>query len=301
MALQVIFMGTPEFSESIFRKIISSTHEIVACYTQPPRPASRGMQVKESPIHVLAHRHEVPVFTPTNFKNKDDVEAFKNIKADIAVVAAYGLLLPVDILQGTKFGCINIHPSLLPRWRGAAPIHRPIIEGDAETGCCIMQMDEGLDTGDIILSRKVPIPHHATTGDMHDVLSLIGAEMTVQALDLIEAGKATRTKQSEQGVTYAKKISKAEAKIDFNLPAEKIVNLIHGLNPFPGAYFEHNNTRIKILEADKKIKPHTYNNGEIINNSMRIACADGFIVPLIVQGEGKKKMKIDEFMKGFKL
>jgi methionyl-tRNA formyltransferase len=294
-------MGTPEFSEGSFRKIIASTHEIVACYTQPPRPASRGMQVKESPIHILARRHEVPVFTPENFKHAEDVEEFRNIKADIAVVAAYGLLLPVDILNGTKFGCINIHPSLLPRWRGAAPIHRPIIAGDKETGCCIMQMDAGLDTGDIILQRRIPIPARATTSDMHDVLAALGADMIVEALDLIEAGKATFTKQSSEGVTYAKKITKEEALIDFNNKASDIVNLIHGLNPYPGAYFEYNKTRIKILEADKVIKSHHYNNGEVVNNSMRIACADGFIVPYIVQAEGKKKMKVEEFMKGFKL
>lgn len=302
-------MGTPEFSEIILHKILSSNHNIVACYTQPPKPAARGMQIKKSAVHLLAEQNNIAVFTPHNFKSDDEKNFFKNLNADVAIVAAYGLLLPPEVLNGTKFGCINVHPSLLPRWRGAAPIHRPIIEGDTETGCCIMKMDAGLDTGDVIIQKEIPLPENATTLYMHNILAELGAEMTLEALNLIETGKATYIKQSDEGVTYAKKISKEEAKINFEMPAQKILNLIRGLNPYPTAYFEYNNSegkniRIKIFTAQCEIKKHNLNLGNIThdenNSEFKIACSDGFIIPTEVQAEGKRRMSTTEFLKGWK-
>jgi methionyl-tRNA formyltransferase len=301
-------MGTPEFSLPAFEKIYASHHKVVACYTQPPKPASRGMQLKKSAIHLSAEQKNIPVFTPQNFKSDDEKNILKNLNADVAVVAAYGLLLPLEVLNAPKFGCINIHPSLLPRWRGAAPIHRPIIEGDVETGCCIMKMDVGLDTGDVILQKKIPLPITATTAQMHDELANIGADMVVQVLDLIEQGASTYTKQSEVGVTYAKKILKEESKINFNLPAQNILNLIRGLNPYPAAYFEIDSVekkiaRVKIFSATAEIKKHTYICGEILNenNCIKIACADGFIIPTELQPEGKRRMSVQGFLNGYKI
>jgi methionyl-tRNA formyltransferase len=297
--MKIIFMGTPEFALPTITHIYNSGHEIIAVYSQPPREAGRGLALKKSPVHLFAEEKNIKVFTPINFKNSCDVEDFKNLNADVAVVAAYGLLLPKGILEGTKLGCINLHPSLLPRWRGAAPIQRPIMAGDSETGICIMKMDIGLDTGDVILRKNIPLPISATAGQMHDMLAERGGEMIVDALNLIERGEAKFTPQSDDGVTYAKKILKEEARLNFNENILDVYNKVRGLSPFPGSFFELNGARIKIFKAEFTEENHNkIGEVELSKDSMKIYCEGGILFPKIIQKEGKKQIAIEEFLRG---
>ncbi len=295
--MRIIFMGTPEFSVHALEEIIRSGYEVIAVYTQPPRPAGRGMKEQNSPVHQIALQHNIPVFTPKSLKSAEIQQEFINLNAQVAVVVAYGLLLPQVIIKSCM--CVNIHASLLPRWRGAAPLQRAIMAGDKKTGITIIHMDEGLDTGDILLMHQVNIMPAMTVGHLHDELSGIGARLIVKALKQIEKGEITATKQQGES-SYAAKISKEEAKIDWFLPGDKIILNIRAFNPHPGAYFEYKGEKIKILEADfiRDISVNDF--GKIIDSDLTISCNGGTIMPQLVQRQGRKIMSINEMLNGFK-
>lgn len=301
MSLRIIFMGTPDFSVPTLAEIVGAGHEVVAVYSQPPRAAGRGMAERKSPVQTFAEAAGLPVLTPVNFKADEDRAAFAAHGADAAVVVAYGLLLPKAILDAPRHGCLNLHPSKLPRWRGAAPINRPIMAGDEETAAMVMRMDQGLDTGPVCLGESVPIPSDATYGDMHDELARRGAQLMVRALSALERGSLDCQPQSEEGVTYARKIDKAEARIDFSLPAREVHNLIRGLSPFPGAWFEvgeeGKRERIKVLRAslaDGQGTPCT-----VLDDRLTIACGEGAVRLNELQRAGKKPMAASEVLRGF--
>ncbi|AVX05591.1 methionyl-tRNA formyltransferase [Maritalea myrionectae] len=298
--MRVIFMGTPEIAVPTLSEIIGRGHDVVAVYTQPPRPAGRGKKDRKSPVHELAEGFGLEVRTPFNFKDPAEVEAFQALDADVAVVVAYGLLLPQAILDAPEKGCLNLHGSLLPRWRGAAPIQRAIMAGDTQTGIMIMKMDKGLDTGDVGLIDEIPISPNMTAGELHDEMMVRGADMMGRALSALERDSMDFTPQSTEGVTYAKKIEKAEARIDWTQPAAVVHNQIRGLSPFPGAWFEieinDKPVRIKIIKAslvDGSGAP-----GTVLDDDLRIACGEGSILPLTVQREGKGAMDVETFLRG---
>ncbi len=301
MSLRIIFMGTPDFSVPTLAEIVGAGHDVVAVYSQPPRAAGRGMAERKSPVQTFAEAAGLPVLTPVNFKADDDRAAFAAHGADAAVVVAYGLLLPKPILDAPRHGCLNLHPSKLPRWRGAAPINRPIMAGDEETAAMVMRMDQGLDTGPVCLGESVPIPPDATYGDMHDELARRGAQLMVRALSALERGSLDCQPQSEEGVTYARKIHKAEARIDFSLPAREVHNLIRGLSPFPGAWFEvgeeGKRERIKVLRASLADGQGTP--GTVLDDRLTIACGDGAVRLNELQRAGKKPMAASEVLRGF--
>ncbi|MGE3516298.1 MAG: methionyl-tRNA formyltransferase [Hyphomicrobium sp.] len=302
MALRIVFMGTPQFSVPVLDAIVAAGHKVVGVYTQPPRPAGRGMAEQKSPVHVAAQSHGIRVFTPRNFKAAEDREAFAALKADAAVVVAYGLLLPKEVLDAPRHGCFNVHASRLPRWRGAAPIQRAIMAGDKETAVMVMRMEEGLDTGPICLSASIPIGPQTTAGTLHDELSAAGAPLMVEALKRLEAGTLTETPQPEVGVTYAAKIDKREARIDFARPANLVAAHIRGLSPFPGAWLElagKTPERLKVLNAEEV--PGTGTPGEVIGDDLTIACTDDAVRLTRVQRAGKKPVSAEEFLRGFTL
>ncbi len=294
--MRVVFMGTPEFSVAALSKL-APVHEIVCVYTQPPRPAGRGQADRPSPVQVWAEAHNIPVRSPKSLKSPEAQAEFAALNADVAVVAAYGLILPKAILDAPKYGCINIHASLLPRWRGAAPIQRAIMAGDAETGVTIMQMDVGLDTGDMLLMRKVAITPETTAQSLHDELAIVGGDLIVEALAKLEMLKPQ--KQPAEGVTYAAKIDKAEAKIDFGRPSEDVVRHIHGLSPFPGAWLEVKGERLKILKA--KAVPGQGQPGIALDDAFTIACLSGAVQPVMVQRAGRAVVSLADFLRGFTL
>lgn len=292
-------MGTPAFAVPALEKLLASGHEVAAVYTQPPRPAGRGQEERHSPVHELAVRRGIPVKTPASLKNPEAQKEFRSIGADIALVAAYGLILPKEILSGARFGCINIHPSLLPRWRGAAPIQRTIMAGDTQTGVVIMKMDEGLDTGDMLMIEQIAIPPGTTAGELHDNLARIGAELAMETLDNLDL--LMPIPQPENGVTYAAKIDKSEARINWKESAEQILNKILGLSPSPGAYFEYEGERIKVLAAEI-VKEGCGKPGEVLDNALCIACGDSVALRLTkLQRAGKKALDSAELLKGFKI
>ncbi|MCB1484014.1 MAG: methionyl-tRNA formyltransferase [Hyphomicrobiaceae bacterium] len=302
MALRIVFMGTPQFSVPVLEAIVAAGHNVVGVYTQPPRPAGRGMAEQKSPVHVAAQSHGIGVSTPRNFKAAEDREAFAALKADAAVVVAYGLLLPKEVLDAPRLGCFNVHASRLPRWRGAAPIQRAIMAGDKETAVMVMRMEEGLDTGPICLSASIPIGPQTTAGTLHDELSAAGAPLMVEALKRLEAGTLTETPQPVVGVTYAAKIDKREARIDFARPANLVAVHIRGLSPFPGAWLElagKTPERLKVLNAEEV--PGTGTPGEVIGDDLTIACTDGAVRLTRVQRAGKKPVSAEEFLRGFTL
>lgn len=293
--MRVIFMGTPEFSVPVL-EALAAEHDIVAVYSQPPRPAGRGKKDRPSPVHAKAAELGLEVRTPLNFKSAEDREAFAALDADIAVVVAYGLILPQAILDAPAKGCLNIHASLLPRWRGAAPIHRAIMAGDTETGICIMQMEAGLDTGPVLLREAIPIGATETTGELHDRLSAMGARLIVEALARIDSLIAEP--QTEAGVTYAAKIDKAEARIDWSRPAGDLVRHINGLSPFPGAWCEVGGERIKLLRAE--LAPGGGEPGTLLGG-FTIACGSGALDVLEAQRPGKRPMETAEILRGLTL
>ncbi len=293
--MRVIFMGTPEFSVPVL-EALAARHEVVAVYSQPPRPAGRGKALRPSPVQARAEALGLPVRHPLNFKAAEERAAFADLNADIAVVVAYGLILPQAVLDAPKRGCLNIHASLLPRWRGAAPIHRAILSGDAETGICIMQMEAGLDTGPVLLREKLAIGATETTGELHDRLSAMGARMICETLDRLDS--LTPEGQPETGVTYAAKIDKAEAKIDWSRPAAELVRLVNGLSPFPGAWCEVAGERVKLLRAD--LVAGAGEPGTVLQG-FDIACGSGALRVLEAQREGKKPMPSAEILKGLAL
>ncbi len=295
--MKIIFMGTPAFAVPALKKLINAGHKPLAVYTRPPAPSGRGKKEQKSPIHELAEAHRIEVLTPISLKNPDEQQKFADFQADIALVAAYGLLLPEPILNGTKYGCVNIHPSLLPRWRGAAPIQRAIIAGDPETGVCIMKMDKGLDTGDILAMEKCKIPAKMTAGELHGALAEIGAELALKTIEKIS--KITPIKQNALGVEYAKKITREEEKIDWRKPVKEIEALIRGLQPRPGAYFEYTGERIKIIAADLSPESTGKPAGTILDENLSIASGSGILHPLKLQRPGKNIVSAREFLNGF--
>lgn len=303
MSLRVIFMGTPEFSIPSLSEILQKGHEVAAVYTQPPRPAGRGGKTRKTPVHDFAEKAGLTVLTPKSLKKEAEWETFKSFNADVAIVIAYGLLLPPAILEACPLGCLNVHGSLLPRWRGAAPIQRAIMAGDRETGVMIMQMDEGLDTGDILLSEHIPIPPNMTAGDLHDEMMQRGAGLLGRALDALARGSIVATPQPQDGVTYAKKIEKAESRIDWSQTADEVHNHIRGLSPFPGAWFQAETApgkieRIKVLRSG--ISEVISKDVEIKNGKIFIKCNDGSIELIELQREGKKPAKTKDFLNGLK-
>lgn len=301
MALRVIFMGTPEFSAATLKAIVEAGHEVVAAYSQPPRPAGRrGLELKKSPVHELAENLGIEVRTPVSLKGEAEQAAFRALDADVAVVVAYGLLLPKAILEGTRHGAYNGHASLLPRWRGAAPIQRAIMAGDAETGMMIMKMDEGLDTGPVALTERVAITADMTAGDLHDALRDVGARLMVEALGRLEAGDLPTVAQAGEGATYAAKISKDETRIDWSKPAPEVHDRIRGLSPFPGAWCE-----AKIGGKPERLKLPRSTMGEgagtpgtILDDRLTIACGDGAVRLVEVQRAGGRPMEAGAFLRG---
>jgi len=301
MSLRIIFMGTPDFSVPVLKALHAAGHEIVAVYSQPPRPAGRrGLELTPSPVHRAAEELGMPVHTPVNFRDPADVEAFRALGADVAVVVAYGLLLPESILTGTRLGCYNGHASLLPRWRGAAPIQRAIMAGDAETGMMIMKMDKGLDTGPVALTERVAISETMTAGTLHDRLSEVGATLMAKAMARLESNDLPLTPQPDDGVLYAAKIGKEESRIDFAHPARDVRNHIHGLSPFPGAWFEAEINgkpeRIKVLTSE--VVRGSGEAGTMLDDRLAIACATGAIRPLRLQRAGGKPLDLADFLRG---
>ncbi|WFU47900.1 methionyl-tRNA formyltransferase [Sinorhizobium terangae] len=301
MPLRIIFMGTPEFSVPTLVALAEAGHEIAAVYTQPPRPGGRrGLDLQKSPVHQAAELLGIPVLTPPNFKDAGDRETFTKFNADVAVVVAYGLLLPEAILQGTRHGCYNGHASLLPRWRGAAPIQRAIMAGDHETGMMVMKMDKGLDTGPVALSKAVAIGETMTAGELHNKLMQVGAALMKEAMAKLEAGDLPLTPQPEEGAVYAAKISKGETHIDFTKPASEVHNHIRGLSPFPGAWFEltiaGKPERIKVLNSEKV--DGAGEAGTVLDDTLTIACGQSAVRPTRLQKAGGKPLAIAEFLRG---
>ena len=293
--MRIVFMGTPDFSVPILTAL-AARHEIVAVYSQPPRPAGRGKAERKSPVKVCAEALSLPVRHPVSLRPEAAVEDFAQLNCDVAVVVAYGLILPPAILQAPRFGCLNIHASLLPRWRGAAPIHRAILAGDAETGICIMQMDEGLDTGAVLQRQSTPIRAEETTADLHDRLSTMGADLILHALDRLP--DLPLQPQSAEGVTYAAKIDKAEARIDWTLPAEQVDRQIRGLSPFPGAWTMVGDERLKLLRS--RLAQGAGAAGQVLHG-MTIACGSGAVEITEAQREGKRPTSATDLLRGFAL
>lgn len=304
MPLRIIFMGTPEFSVPVLRALAEAGHQIAAVYSQPPRPAGRrGLELTPSPVHLAAQALGIEVRTPTSLKGVEEQEAFRTLDADVAVVVAYGLLLPKAILEATRLGCYNGHASLLPRWRGAAPIQRAIMAGDAETGMMVMKMDIGLDTGPVALTETVAIGPDMTGGELHDRLSAAGAPLMVEAMARLERGALPLTPQPGDGVTYAKKIDKGDTRIDWARPADNVHNTIRALSPFPGAWCEVEVSgkpeRLKVLRTVQS--EGAGRSGEILDGALTVACGDGAVRLVEVQRAGGKPMGAMEFLRGVKL
>ncbi len=300
MGMRLVFMGTPSFSVNVLENLIAQGHDICAVYSQPPRKSGRGMKLQPSPVQACAEKNGITVFTPTSLKSIEEQENFAALKADAAVVVAYGLILPQAILDLPKYGCFNVHASLLPRWRGAAPIQRAIMAGDNETGVTIMQMEAGLDTGPMCLEQSIKINDQTTASSLHDELAVLGATLMATALNDLQAGTLKFTEQPHNGVTYANKIDKAEARIQFDQPAKTVLRHIHGLSPFPGAWFNLNidgdDVRIKILQAE--ISQTSGDAGQVLDDRFTIACANNSIVPIRLQRQGKGAMDLDTFLRG---
>lgn len=301
MALRLVFMGTPEFSVPVLQALVDAGHDVAAVYTQPPRPAGRGMAETKSPVHRAAEALKLPVFTPLNFKALSDREAFAAHKADAAVVVAYGLILPKEVLAAPRLGCFNVHASKLPRWRGAAPIQRAIMAGDTVTAVDVMRMEAGLDTGAVCMEHEIAIGQQTTAGALHDQLSVAGAAVMIEALARLQEGTLKTTPQPEHGVTYAAKIDKSEARIDFSKPAELVLRHIHGLSPFPGAWFEIDHAgkveRIKVLKAE--LIDMSGEAGSALDNQLTFGCGTGAVRFIDVQRSGKKPAPAAEFLRGF--
>jgi len=300
MPLRLIFMGTPDFAVPTLLELVAHGHEIPAVYTRAAKPAGRGMKLQPSPVEQEARRLGIPVATPATLKTAEAAAEFRAHHAEAAVVVAYGMILPQVILDAPPLGCFNLHASLLPRWRGAAPINRAIMAGDAETGVMVMKMDAGLDTGDVAMAERLAITDAMTAADLHDALAPLGGDLMVRAMGALERGKLQLTRQSDQGVTYAAKIEKAEARIDWSKPARAVLRHVHGLSPFPGAWceipIEGEPARVKILRCamiDGSGVP-----GDVLDDRLTVACKEGALRILELQRAGKAPMKAEDFLRG---
>jgi methionyl-tRNA formyltransferase len=292
-------MGTPDFAVPTLVELAARGHDVAAVYTRAPKPAGRGMEMQVTPVEREARRFGLPVFTPKTLRDADAQETFRAHRADAAVVVAYGLILPKPVLDAPKLGCFNVHASLLPRWRGAAPINRAVMAGDAESGVTIMQMDEGLDTGAMAMAERTPIAPDMTAGDLHGVLSRLGADLMPRALAAAERSSLTLTPQPADGVIYAEKISKSETRIDWTRPWQEVHDHIRGLSPFPGAWFEIDGVRVKALRSTKGEGAGA--SGIALDDRLTIACGDGSVRLLQVQRAGRQPMSAEEFLRGTKV
>ncbi|CAN5289532.1 methionyl-tRNA formyltransferase [soil metagenome] len=295
--MRLIFMGTPDFAVPTLEALCAAGHDIAAVYTRPPKQAGRGLAERPSPVHRFASAHQIEVRCPRSLKSEADQAAFGDLKAHAAIVVAYGLLLPPAILSAPRLGCFNVHASLLPRWRGAAPIQRAIMAGDAATGISIMRMSAGLDEGPVCLAAAVSISPETTAGVLHDQLAAGGARLAVEAVNALANGSLTCKEQPEDGVTYARKIDKAETHIDIAQSAAAVRNHIHGLSPFPGAWCRINGQRIKILRCETT--PDSGPPGTVLDDCLTIACGVGALRLLILQREGKGPLDAAAFLRGF--
>lgn len=294
-----MFMGTPDFSVPILNTIIEAGFEVSAVYSQPARPAGRGHHPRPSPVAAFAESRAIPVHTPKSLRSAEEQQIFADLGTDVAIVAAYGLILPLPILAAPRLGCLNVHASLLPRWRGAAPIQRAIAAGDRETGVTIMQMDEGLDTGAMLLRATLPITKATTGGSLHDQLSALGASLIVTALGDLAAGRLRPVAQPEQGVTYAAKLAKEEGRIDWSLPAEKLDLCLRAFTPWPGMWFDYRGERLKLIAATPVAAAGPA--GQVLDDRLTVACGEGALRLEIIQRAGKAPLATDEFLRGFAL
>ncbi|WP_207480252.1 methionyl-tRNA formyltransferase [Arenibaculum pallidiluteum] len=297
--LRLAFMGTPDFSVPILEALVGAGHEVACVYSQPPRPAGRGHQVQPSPVHRAAEGHGIPVRTPRTLRTPEAQAEFAALELDAAVVAAYGLILPRPVLDAPRLGCLNVHASLLPRWRGAAPIQRAILAGDAETGVTIMQMEEGLDTGPMLLEERIPIGPHTTAPALHDALAAAGARLILPALEGVATGTLASRPQPEEGVTYARKLEREEGRIAWDEPAEALLRRVRALNPWPGTWFEARGERIKLLEAEPAAG--TGAPGTVLDDRLSVACGTGAVRLLRVQRPGKGPVDAAALLNGFPL
>lgn len=299
MRLRLAFMGTPDFAVSSLRALAEAGHEIVAVYSQPPRPAGRGHKERPSPVHAFAAEQGWEVRTPKSLKSETEQAAFAALNLDVAVVAAYGLILPKAILEAPRLGCLNVHASLLPRWRGAAPIQRAILAGDRESGVTIMQMDEGLDTGGMLCTGRLPITDETTASDLHDRLAELGGKLIVDALHGVDAGDLDAKPQPDDGVTYAAKLNKAESLLDWRRSAIELERQVRAFTPWPGAVFQLGKERIKVLEAEAVEKAGP--TGKVLDDTLTVACGEGALRLLRLQRPGKGAMAAKDFLNGFAL
>jgi methionyl-tRNA formyltransferase len=301
MALRVVFMGTPDFSVPTLAEIVGQGHEVTAVYSRAPAPAGRGMELRKSPVHVAAERFGIDVRTPKNFRDPADVEALAALAPDLIVVVAYGVILPQSVLDIPPLGCVNVHASVLPRWRGAAPIQRAIMAGDDETGVAIMKMEAGLDTGPVGLVEKIAITPNMTAGELHDRLARVGADALGRALAALSRGTLAFTPQPEEGVTYAKKITNDDARIDWTQSAQAVHDHVRGLSPFPGAFCMIDGAkgpeRMKVLRTERVDGQGVP--GKALDDRLLIACGDDAVRLLEVQRAGSKPMKADDLLRGF--
>jgi methionyl-tRNA formyltransferase len=300
MPLRIVFMGTPDFAVPTLTEILGQGHEVLAVYTQPPRPAGRGMAERKSPVHAAAERFGLPVATPRTLRAPEEADRLAALEADVAVIVAYGLILPRDVLEAPANGCLNLHASLLPRWRGAAPIARAVMAGDTETGVMVMRMEEGLDTGPVAMAERITICPDMTAGELSERLSRLGADLMVRSLAALSRGVLAFKPQAEAGVTYARKIDKAETRIDWSRPAAEVHNHMRGLSPDPGAWFEADlgkgPERIKVLRSTRT--DGSGNPGVVLDGGLAIACGSGAVRLLELQRAGKDPMKTAEFLRG---
>lgn len=297
--LRLAYMGTPDFSVPALVALIDAGHDIACVYSQPPRPAGRGQKERPSPVQAFAESRGIPVRTPVSLRDSAAQEEFATLKLDAAVVAAYGLILPKAVLEAPRLGCFNIHASLLPRWRGAAPIHRAILAGDRESGVTIMQIDEGLDTGDIICAESLPITGETTAEALHDALAALGARLIVAALESVADGTALAVPQPQDGVCYAKKLSRDEGRFDWTRPAAELARAVRAYTPWPGAWFDHDGHRIKVLAAVPS--PGNGAPGTILDDRLTVACGEGALRLLTVQRSGRGPMDAESFLRGYAL
>ncbi len=296
--LKIIFMGTPNFSIEPLKALLGSAHKIIAIYSQPPRKSGRGMKENKTPVHAFGEDKKIPIYTPQNFKNDNEIAFIKDLDPDIIIVSAYGLILPKKILDIPKFGCLNIHASILPRWRGAAPIERSIMNGDEETGITFMLMDEGLDTGMIVKKFSIKIDQNMNAKSLHDKLSLLASDNLIDTLYKYVNDEIQPYNQEEDGITYAEKIQKAECRISWKKSADEVLHLIRGLSPYPGAWFlSKKNKRVKVLDARISHIKNNFKPGEVISEQV-IACGKSAIEILSVKPEGKKVMNIEDYLRG---
>ncbi|MGQ3676025.1 methionyl-tRNA formyltransferase [Xanthobacter sp. TB0139] len=297
--MRIVFMGTPDFAVPTLTEIVGQGHEVVAVYTRAPAPAGRrGLELVPSPVHRVAERFGLKVLTPSTLRTEEAAEEFRAHDADAAVVVAYGMILPLSILQAPQRGCLNLHGSLLPRWRGAAPIQRAIMAGDAETGVAVMRMEEGLDTGPVGLVERIAITPDMTAGELHDRMMVLGADLMVRALSALERGGLALTPQPDEGVAYAAKITKAETRIDWSRPAQEVHDHIRGLSPFPGAWFPFGpqEKRVKVLRST--LAAGSGAPGEALDDGLTIACGSGAVRLVELQMAGKQPMAADVFLRG---